>query len=281
MEIQRVSSEHELTAEEFQMFKELIYKEIGISLAEHKRTLVQSRLRKWLGEFNLKNYEELYNKIKDDRSGQMLTMLVNAITTNVTSFFREDNQWIYIQEHINNLFDSKNKSIRIWSAACSSGQEPYSIIMFLKEHLKNFEQWDIKILATDISEEILQKATKGIYTQKDLENMPRKMVLDNFNGTKDSNGNKYYVIKDELKQYITFRSFNLVTGRFNLFGNKFDLIFCRNVMIYFDRPTQNQLLNQFAKLLKKSSLLFIGHSESIQKQDNTYKLISPSIYKLN
>lgn len=276
-----MSQEHKITSNEFKMFQELIYNDIGISLADHKRTLVQSRLRKWLGEFKLNSYEELYEKIEDDRSGQMLTMLVNAITTNVTSFFREENQWIYIQEHINNLFDSKNKSIRIWSAACSSGQEPYSIIMFLKEHLKDFKQWDIKILATDISEDILEKATKGIYSQKDVENMPRKMILNNFNGVKDSNGTKYFIIKDELKQYITFRSFNLVTGKFDLFNNKFDLIFCRNVMIYFDRPTQNKLLDQFARLLKKSSRLFIGHSESIQKQDNIYKLAAPSIYKLN
>ena len=100
-----MSQEHKITSNEFKMFQELIYNDIGISLADHKRTLVQSRLRKWLGEFKLNSYEELYEKIEDDRSGQMLTMLVNAITTNVTSFFREENQWIYIQEHINNLFD--------------------------------------------------------------------------------------------------------------------------------------------------------------------------------
>lgn len=263
------------------MFQELIYRDIGISLADHKRTLVQSRLRKWIKEFKLNSYRELHDKIKSDKSGQMLTVLVNAITTNVTSFFREENQWIYLQENLNSMFDTNAKTIRIWSAACSSGQEPYSIIMFLKEHLKNFNQWDIKILATDISEEILIKATKGAYSQKDLETMPRSMLLKYFDEFHTNSGTKYYVIKDELKKYITFRSFNLVTGRFDLFKNKFDMIFCRNVMIYFDRPTQNKLLDQFAKLLKKSSRLFIGHSESIQKQDSSYKLVAPSIYKIN
>lgn len=276
-----MSAEKDLSTSEFKMFQELIYNEIGISLADHKRTLVKSRLRKWLNEFKLNNYEELYEKIADDRSGQMLMLLVNAITTNVTSFFREDNQWIYLQEHISEIFDIKNKRIRIWSAACSSGQEPYSIIMFLKEHLKDFNKWDIKILATDISEEILSKAAEGRYLKKDVENMPRNMLLKYFNGEKDDRGNQLFTIKDDLKKFITFRAFNLVTGNFSIFKNSFDMIFCRNVMIYFDRPTQNQLLSNFAKLLSKDSRLFIGHSESIQRRDNIYKLVAPSIYKIN
>jgi chemotaxis protein methyltransferase CheR len=276
-----LSQEHILSISEFKMFQQLIYDEIGISLAEHKRTLVQSRLRKWLNEFNLNSYEELYEKIANDKSSQMLMLLVNAITTNVTSFFREENQWIYLQENIKELIDVQNKRIRIWSAACSSGQEPYSIIIFLKEHLTNFHQWDIKILATDISEDILKKAMKGTYTQKDIENMPRHMILKYFTIFKNSNGVKSFVIKDELKEYIVFRSFNLVTGNFTMFKNKFDLIFCRNVMIYFDRPTQNQLLDQYSKLLKEKSRLFIGHSESIHNKNGKYKLSAPSIYKLN
>ncbi|WP_294966560.1 protein-glutamate O-methyltransferase CheR [Sulfurimonas sp.] len=276
-----MSLEHTLSISEFKMFQKLIYEEIGISLAEHKRTLVQSRLRKWLNEFNLNSYEELYEKIANDSSSQMLMLLVNAITTNVTSFFREENQWIYLQNNIKELFDEPNKTIRIWSAACSSGQEPYSIIMFLKEHLSNFHQWDIKILATDISEDILKKAIKGIYTQKDIENMPKHVVLKYFDIFKNSNGSKNFVIKDELKQYIVFRSFNLVTGNFLMFKNKFNLILCRNVMIYFDRPTQNQLLEEFAKLLKENSRLFIGHSESIHTKNSKYKLAAPSIYKPN
>ncbi|WP_415251154.1 CheR family methyltransferase [Sulfurimonas sp.] len=276
-----MSQEHILSIAEFRMFQKLIYDEIGISLAEHKRTLVQSRLRKWLNEFELNSYKELYEKICNDKSSHMLMLLVNAITTNVTSFFREENQWIYLQENIQELFDIPNKRIRIWSAACSSGQEPYSIIIFLKEHLSNFHQWDVKILATDISEDILVKAMKGIYTQRDIENMPKNIILKYFNIFKNSDGVQSFVIKDELKEHIIFRSFNLVTGNFSMFKNKFDLIFCRNVMIYFDRPTQNQLLEQYSKLLKEKSRLFIGHSESIHNKNAKYKLSAPSIYKLS
>ena len=276
-----MSQEHILSITEFKMFQKLIYNEIGISLAEHKRTLVQSRLRKWLNEFKLNNYKELYEKISNDKSSQMLMLLVNAITTNVTSFFREENQWIYLQENIKELFDVQNKHIRIWSAACSSGQEPYSIIIFLKEHLINFHQWDVKILATDISEDILEKAMRGIYAQKDIENMPRHIILKYFNTSKNNNGVKSFIIKDELREHIVFRSFNLVTGNFLIFKNKFDLIFCRNVMIYFDKPTQDQLLEQYSKLLKEKSRLFIGHSESIHNKNGRYKLSAPSIYKLS
>jgi len=270
----------ELSLSEFRAFQQLIYSEIGISLADHKRTLVQSRLRKWLAKFNLNSYSELYDKIANDASDQMLILLVNAITTNVTSFFREESQWIYMQENIQKIFDSQTKKIRIWSAACSSGQEPYSIIIFLKEHLQNFDQWDIKILATDISQDILKKAMQGAYSDKELENIPKSMLTKHFNSIKKADGKKYFVIKNELKRHITFRSFNLVTGNFNMFKNYFDMIFCRNVMIYFDRETQNQLLGEFARLLHKNSLLFIGHSESIQRKDGVYKLVAPSIYKL-
>ncbi len=275
-----MQAQYTLSDDEFNKLRELVYREVGISLGEHKRALVQSRLRKWLIEFGLQRYDELYEKIVSDKSGQMLTLLVNAITTNVTSFFREESQWFYLQEHIDELFDTANKRIRIWSAACSSGQEPYSIIMFLKEHLSDFSKWDIKILATDISEEILRKAMDGVYSQKELENMPRHMLLTNFDKIKQRDGSVQYRVKPILKEYVTFRQFNLVTGNFSIFKNTFDLIFCRNVMIYFDRPTQNRLLKNFSVLMKPESKLFIGHSESVQLKDGTYRLVVPSIYKL-
>jgi len=270
-----------LSLNEFKMFQKLIYDEIGIFLADHKLSLVQSRLRKWLLEFQLESYKELHDKIKEDKSGQMLTILVNAITTNVTSFFREETQWIYLQNHFNEFFDMNKKRLRIWSSACSSGQEPYSIIMFLKEHLPNFEQWDIKILATDISQEILLKAQQAIYEYKDIETMPPHMIIKYFYGIRDDDGVKKFMIKDELKEYITFRTFNLVTGNFHIFKKQFDIIFCRNVMIYFDKKTQDKLFDKFATLLNENSRLFIGHSESIHNKNKVYKLVTSSIYKLN
>jgi len=273
--------EQTLSLTEFKIFQKLIYEEIGISLGDHKRTLVQSRLRKWLKEFQLRSYKALYTKIKEDKSGEMLNILVDAITTNVTSFFREKSQWIYLREHLLECIDKQKKYLRIWSSACSSGQEPYSIIMFLKEYLPDFEEWDIKILATDISEDILLKAQRGVYYSEDIESMPKTMIMKNFNGKRESDGSRSFVIKDELKEYIIFRSFNLVTGNFQIFQNQFDMIFCRNVMIYFDKITQDRLFDNFANLLKDDALLFIGHSESINNKDKRYKLLTSSIYKLN
>lgn len=270
----------ELTDKTFKKYQSLIYNELGISLHEHKKTLVQSRLRKWLIEFGIQTYEELYEKIINDDSGQMLVMLINAITTNVTSFFREERQWIYLQKNLHSIIDTKGKKIRIWSAACSSGQEPYTIMIFLKENLNDFQHWDIKILATDISEEILAKAIKGQYSQKALEGLSKYMLQKYFIQSYNEKREKIYTIIDELKQYITFRVFNLVTGDFSMFKNKFNMIFCRNVMIYFDRSTQDILLGNYAKLLEKNSRLFIGHSESIHNKNDKYKMEVPSIYKI-
>lgn len=263
----------DLPREVFHKFQKLIYEEIGISLSEHKITLVQTRLRKWLVKFNLDSYEALYQKIKADKSEHMLIILANAITTNVTSFFREDSQWEYLLDNCDTIFTSKK--IRIWSSACSSGEEPYSIIIFLKEHLDNFEDYDIKILATDISHDILLKAQEGVYGEQNVANLPKIMLQNYF--VKDSNN---YIIKNELKKYITFRSFNLVTGDYTMFTNSFDIIYCRNVMIYFDKKTQEKLLLNFTKLLRENSRLFVGHSESIQNKNLPYKLVLPSVYKL-
>lgn len=272
-------SERELSVAQFKKFQRLIYDEIGIHLSEHKRTLVQARLRRWLVDFSFESYEALYEKIIEDKSEQMLMMLVNAMTTNVTSFFREERQWVYLSEHIEELFDPKKRRIRIWSSACSSGQEPYSIIIHLKEHLKEFHQWDIKILATDISEEILRQAIKGVYKEKELETMPSHMLRRYFTPTIAEDKSKAYAIKSELRKYVTFRTFNLVTGDYRMFKNRFDLIFCRNVMIYFDRFTKQRLLEHFTGLLEKQSRLLIGHSESIQ-QNSSYEMVFPSIYRL-
>lgn len=270
-----------LSEDEFECFRKLIYKEFGISLGDKKRTLVQSRLRKWLCEFNLDSYDALYDRLTQKDNSEELILLANAITTNVTSFFREEGQWIYLKEHLDALIDAKTKKIRIWSAGCSSGQEPYTIMIFLMEHLQNFSSWDVKILATDLSEDILIKAMDGCYTPKELESMPKDFLSKYFDLV-DQHGTKKYQVKDSLKSHIVFRSYNLITGNYTMFKNKFDFIFCRNVMIYFDRQTQNTLLSNYFKLLKEKGLLFIGHSESIQEtqKGNLVKLVAPSIYQL-
>lgn len=259
----------------FELFKKLIFDEFGISLSDRKKALVQTRLRKALESTELSSYMDLYKYFKENPSKMFL--LADAMTTNVTSFFREAAQWEYLKEYFTNI-SNPAKRLRIWSSACSSGQEPYTIAIFLKETLPDFMAWDIKILATDLSEDILKKAMRGSYKEQDMKGLPKHLITKYFYKTKESDGKSLYTIKDEIKKMVVFRSFNLVTGNYGIFKNKLDLIFCRNVMIYFDKPTQHNVINNLAKLLHTSGLLLLGHSESITKPIQGLKIESSSIY---
>jgi len=261
---------------EFQLFKEYIYHNIGISLSEQKVSLVETRLSKRLKKLNLTSFNDYYNHVKNDKSNQEILYLIDAISTNVTSFFREAPQWEFLSNNLENILSkTQNKTIRIWSAACSTGQEPYTIAIFLMENIPNISNYNIKILATDISQEVIQKAQKGIYTNKELESMPNYLIQKYFHKI-DSNN---YEVSNKLKNFMLFRMFNLVYGNFSIFKNRFDLIFCRNVMIYFNSETQIKLVSRFRKILKTDGLLFVGHSESLTKNSNEFKLKQSSIYK--
>ena len=259
----------EISQREFQLFQKLIYEEFGISLSDSKITLVQARLRKWVQSLGLNSYKELYEYFLNDKSE--LFLLADAITTNVTSFFREAAQWEYLKSYITTC---KEKKLRIWSSACSSGQEPYTIAIFLRENLKDFNSWDIKILATDLSEDILKKAMRGEYKKKDVEGLTKSHLQKYFLKSGEN-----YLIKKELKDMIVFKSFNLVTGKYGIFKNKFNIIFCRNVMIYFDKKTQLNVVENLKNILNRNSLLLLGHSESITNRVQSLKVVSSSIYK--
>lgn len=259
----------EISQREFQLFQKLIYDEFGISLSDKKRTLVQARLRKWVQTLKLNSYKELYEYFLNDQSE--LFLLADAITTNVTSFFREAAQWEYLKSYISTC---KEKKLRIWSSACSSGQEPYTIAIFLRENLKDFNSWNIKILATDLSKDILKKAIRGIYTSKEVEGLTKSHLQKYF-----IKSGSNYMIKQEIKDMIVFKSFNLVTGNYSIFKNRFNLIFCRNVMIYFDKKTQLDVVKNLKELLNIGDLLLLGHSESITNRVGSLKGVSSSIYK--
>jgi len=264
-----------LNQKEFNLFREFVYKEAGISLSEHKMPLVQGRLAKRLRELNLKSYLDYYNYLLENKDSE-LTLFFNAISTNVTQFFREKAQWGILEKALPLILENKKK-LRIWSAACSSGEEPYSIAMFLREKIKNIESYDVKILATDISKKVLQKAIDGKYEDKQTSDIPGFLRTKYFT-KKTESGKTFFTVNDDIKNMITFRSFNLVYGDFSIFKSKFDIIFCRNVMIYFDNETRDALVSRLHKLLEDKGIFFIGHSESIQKRDK-FTLISSSVYK--
>ncbi|MGP1580672.1 MAG: CheR family methyltransferase [Wolinella sp.] len=266
-----------ISDQEFELFRAYIYKVTGIALNQNKASLVQGRLSKRLRELNYASFAEYYKHILEDESETW--RLVSAISTNVTSFFREESQWNYLAEYLAELrLKKQQKRLRIWSSACSSGEEPYSIAMFLAEQLPDFLEWDIKILATDISVEVLRKAKRGIYSQKSVESLPAHLLNKYFHRFNEAR-EPYYAILDEIKSKIIFRIFNLIHGDFSLFNKPFDMIFCRNVMIYFDPPSQQALISRFARLLRSGDLLLVGRSEALTKHRGDFIPLKQSIYK--
>ncbi|MFY9142459.1 CheR family methyltransferase [Sulfuricurvum sp.] len=271
-------AEIELKPEEFSLFRKYIYEKVGIALSDQKSTLVKGRLNKRLNQLNLTSFQAYYDYLISDTSGDELALFVSAISTNVTSFFREGAQWKWLEGYLDELIASKReKKIRIWSAGCSSGEEPYTILMFLQHHLSDFDQWDIKILATDISPKVLSHAMAGTYDAKGVEPLPKEIVLRSFEKIRFDNSVRYQ-IKPHLRSKVLFRLYNLVTDPF-FFKNRFDMIFCRNVMIYFDDKTRHDLIGRFTTILPKGAPLFLGSSESLTTHRESLKLLGSSIYQ--
>ena len=271
-----LNMEYSITAEEFQRFRTLIYDESGISLGEQKKSLLASRLSKRLRDLNLETFADYYGKVTEDPTREEFTRLLDLISTNKTDFFREPKHFDFLRDRILSELDSA-KRIRIWSSACSTGEEPYTIAMTLYEGVQNPERWDFKILASDLSTRVLAKAASGTYDEDRFRDVPPDILQRHFlRGRNDQTG--LYKVKPHLASAITFRRINLMDDRFPI-KNPLDLIFCRNVMIYFDRPTQETLVNKFHHYLKPGGYLFIGHSESLQWVTHPFKSLVPTIYQ--
>ena len=271
-----------LSNREFKMFRDLIYKKSGINLNDNKKELLQARLRKLIIQKSLDSYEKYYKFIIKDETGVELTLILDAISTNVTSFFREIHHFNFLDKVVVPEFAKKNQSktnpeIRVWSAACSSGEEPYSILFSLLQHKLFQSGSNIKFLATDISIQILNAANQGVYPAQKVKQVPKYMLKKYFD--KEGKGETgYYTVSKELRKLIHFKRFNLMTPVYP-FKNKFDFIFCRNVMIYFDAPTKEKLISNFYNFLKEGGYLFIGHSESLSSTNHQFKYVRPTVYK--
>lgn len=267
---------------EFKLFAKLVYQKVGINIQPHKKSLVENRLRKRIKALNLESFGKYYDYVvKENDSGKEIIELINAISTNVTHFFREKKHFDYMKETVLPQFikEKKNdKKIRIWSAASSSGEEIYTILMTVNDFFKDkIAEWNYKILGTDISTEILQKAIAGQYLEKDIKNINPGFVSKYFLKTISSNV-PIYTIKDTYKQHVLFRRLNLIDNEFPL-KKPLDIIFCRNVMIYFDKPTQEKIVNRFYKHLAPGGYLFIGHSEGLSGVNHGFKYLMPSIFR--
>lgn len=268
-------TEYEITDKEFKVFSALVYKESGIRLNDSKRALLVSRLSKRLRTLGLDTFKEYYEHyLINENDGELIQML-DLISTNKTSFFREPVHFDFLKNKILPSL-SHLKQIKVWSSACSSGEEPYTIAMTLFDHVQNPNQWDFSILASDLSTRVLARAQSGVYDSDQISEISQARAKLHFlRGTGDNEGK--IRVKPHLQNMITFSRINLMDERYPI-KNGLDLIFCRNVMIYFDRETQERLMGKFYTYLKPGGHLFIGHSETLQWLDHSFNYVAPTIY---
>jgi chemotaxis protein methyltransferase CheR len=269
-----------LSETDFRKISELVYEHCGINLHAGKKELVRARLAKRLREGRFRTFAEYIQHVLNDRTGQEFSALVDSLSTNLTKFFRENQHFEYVRTQLlPGILASKQRSgasrIRAWSAGCSSGEEPYSIAITLLEGIQGKGCWDVKVLATDVSTRILERAKKGIYDKDRIDPIP--LPLRNRYLTRRREGTKeMYEVGPALRERIIFRYLNLMQD-WPIKG-PLDFIFCRNVMIYFDKPTQERLVNRFYDLLGPGGVLFTGHSESLTGIEHAFKYVQPTIY---
>jgi chemotaxis protein methyltransferase CheR len=260
----------------FNQLRDIVYKESGISLSDKKEQLVSARIGKRIRALKLAGQKEYLAYLIEDRSGEEMTEFLDVISTNLTSFFREPDHFETLKELFSKWWDKGQSRFRFWSAASSTGEEPYSMAISLLEVL-NGRPLDIKILATDISTRTLRHCQHGVYEAKRLETLPRHL-RDRYFDAVQENKEICYQAKDNLKKFISFRHFNLSKFPYPMKG-PLDIIFCRNVMIYFDNELKEKLIREFYRLLKPGGYLMIGHSESLTGLPSSrFENIRPSVY---
>ncbi|MFK8047058.1 MAG: protein-glutamate O-methyltransferase CheR [Halioglobus sp.] len=268
----------EFTDADFKRVCELVRKNTGIALSDHKRDLVYGRLAKRLRVHKLDCFSAYCSLVENNPEAE-LESFTNAITTNLTAFFREDHHFKHLENTVLPTLVSghnRNKRIRIWSAGCSTGEEPYSLAISLRERIPDIDSRDIQILATDLDSNVIRTASAGIYTQERIEGLDEERQKRWFRKGKGANAGKVQV-SPELAKLITFRQLNLM----NTWPMKgvFDIVFCRNVVIYFDKETQKVLFDRFANAMPPNSNLFIGHSETLHNVCERFELIGKTIYR--
>lgn len=268
----------QISREEFKLIADLIYKHFGIFLSDQKVKLVEGRLQKLLLKHRFSSFQAYYHWLTEAEGDitERMSELVDRMSTNHTFFWREhahfdllENELLPELEKVHSL----NKKLRIWCAASSSGQEPYTLAMILLKHFgEKYKLWDTGILATDISRNILNKAEEGIYTAEDVGQLPAHL-RSNFKKIETGD----YQVIPKVKNEVTFRRFNLM-NKFP-FKGKMDIIFCRNVMIYFDGPTKKDLINRMYEQLNTPGYLITSLSESIDRTNFPFKYVKPGVYK--
>lgn len=258
----------------FRKFCDLIYEKAGIKLGEKKEALVSARLGKRMRLLGIQSYSEYFEYVEKDEEGAEIVELLNAISTNVTHFFREEHHFTQLAEMLGMWRDGGQHEFRIWCAASSTGEEPYSIAMTAKEALG--DACSVKMLATDISTKVLMYAKRGEYEFRKMEKVSSGRMNRWFRRV-DRGVEPVYQVDDSLRRMITFARLNLAHPPFPMKG-PFDIIFCRNVMIYFDNDVRRRLLGECFRLLRRGGYLMVGHAESLSGMLSDFKSVRPSVY---
>jgi len=265
--------EFPLTWEDFHRIAALVHGQAGIVLAEGKANLVYSRLAKRLRIIGLRNFRDYCDLVQSDQGAAERSALISALTTNVTRFFREDHHFRYLEEKVWPELARASRRVRVWSAGCSSGEEPYSIALSLLHAIKDAPQRDMLILASDLDPEMVADGLAARYPATRLADIPvayRDLV-------ERPSRDDTFTFSQTVRNLIRFRELNLI-GPWPLHG-KFDVIFCRNVMIYFDEETQNRIWGRFADVIAPGGTLCIGHSERIDLGQHPFDLVGQTIYR--
>lgn len=261
----------------FDQYRRVVYEATGISLGPGKQALVASRLGKRLRALGIDDHREYLRRVEADAGGAEMTQLVDCICTNVTSFFREEGHFDFIRATIQGAHERGQRKFRIWSAACSTGEEVYSLAMSLCDLTCGGQAADLKILGTDLSTKALKAAMEGRYTAQRVAGLHPELLSTHF--TREQNGRSvHYQIRPELAALAVFRQANLARPPLRIAG-PLDVIFCRNVMIYFDRPVRERLVADMIRLLKPGGHLIVGHAESLSGIRHELQPVEPSIYR--
>ncbi len=266
-----------ISDEEFEFFRSIVYEESGIDLSDKKKALLQARLTKRLRELRIRTYHEYIGHLKSHFHDE-IEHFINCITTNKTEFFREGGHFEFLRTTVLPAYErEKRRRIRIWSAGCSTGEEPYTIAIVLLDYFDGRALPDVKILATDIDSRVLETAKAGTYKAESVHMIGLDMLRRYFyRGTGENQG--LFKVKHDVRRLISFRRLNLLDESYPM-KNTFDIIFCRNVIIYFDKDTQNALFAKFHRYLADDGYLFMGHSEALIGRSSLFQLKTNAVYE--
>lgn len=279
-QLNTIRNSDSLSSKEFEALSRFIYSEVGIKMPPNKKVMLEARIKKRIKELGMHSYKDYSSLILSEESSSELFHFIDVVTTNKTDFFREPKQFQFLVDYavpeLKKLYNAgQDNSIKIWSAGCSTGEEPYTLAMVLCDLLKEPDK--IRILASDVSTQVLEKASLAIYEEEKVEPVPlefkKKYLLRSKVREK-----KLVRIVPELRRLIEFRRINFMHDNYEI-KELFHAVFCRNVIIYFDRPTQERIVGKICRSLIKGGFLFIGHSESLFNMELPLEQVAPSIYR--